>query len=308
MTHSSPSAALGCTFLIDLDPRYVRMAMTAIKTIRRHDPDLPIVVLVAAHDDRDDAQQKILAALRRVADDVRHVPPLHLESGYFPDNKAHLDATGFDRLIYLDADTVVFGSLRSLAERYEDCDVAARPSEWSWRFGYTSGLAPGLLCPIASSVVVMSDRFATEWAAQSRRRSAAVLDRPDRAELARWLRVASPGIPRREEFAFSEFAWNGSWAVGLLGERDCQLVDPGGGRDDPNRWRRATVLHTYATEWERSLARLGVRDPSAAGGLRADQPQAGQLGAVPAGVARQQRAIADRRVGGDAEAGERRSA
>jgi hypothetical protein len=71
----------------------------------------------------------------------------------------------------------------------------------------------------------MSDRFATEWAAQSRRRSAALLDRPDRAELARWLRDASPGVPRREEFAFSEFAWNGSWSVGLLGERDCQLVD-----------------------------------------------------------------------------------
>jgi hypothetical protein len=47
VTRSSPSAALGCVFLVDLDPRYVRMAMTAIKTIRRHDPDLPSVVLTS---------------------------------------------------------------------------------------------------------------------------------------------------------------------------------------------------------------------------------------------------------------------
>jgi hypothetical protein len=254
------SGELACLYLIDLSERYVQMVLWSIHSLRQRNTDPTVVVLVAARPDGlDETCAALRAQLVAAADEVRFVEPLHLESGYFMDNYSHFGSLDFPRLLYLDADTLVFDDVWALAERFDGCDVAARPSDWAWRAGYRSSMAPDVVCPMNSGTVLMTGPFAKAWSAESTRRSNALLERADRSELASWLKAITPTAWSRIEWAFSELAWEGSWSVGLLSDRDCHLLAQQPEREDPNDWRSCTIFHTYTGYWGRCMSRLAQR-------------------------------------------------
>ena len=182
--------------------------------------------------------------------------PLHRASGYFLDNRVHIGSVGHDRLLYLDVDTLVFGDLLALVDRFERCDVAARPSEWAWRGGYSTSMAPDVICPMNSGAVLMTAEFAATWSRESASRMSALMERPERDNLATWLRSVMPTAWSREEWAFSELAWEGPWSVGLFADSDCHLLAREPAEEDPLQWRRSTILHTYSPYWTPCVKRL----------------------------------------------------
>lgn len=254
------SDELACVYLIDPSERYVQLALWSIHSLRWRNADPAVVVLVAARpSELDGPQAALYARLSEAADKVRLVEPLHLESGYFMDNYSHFGSVDFGRLLYLDADTLVFGDLGALVDRFARCDVAARPSDWAWRGGYRSSMAPDVVCPMNSGTVLMTKEFAGAWSAESTQRSNALIERADRGELAAWLRTVTPTAWSRIEWAFSELAWEGSWSVGLLSDQDCHLLAQQPEREDPLDWRTCTVFHTYTAYWGRCMARLAPK-------------------------------------------------
>ncbi len=251
---------LTCVYMVDLSRRYVRMAVWSIRSLRHRNPGVPVVVLVADDDhELDHDAAELLDHLQVVADEVRFVEPLHRTSGYFLDNRAHVGSVRDERLLYLDADTLVFGDLRALVDRFERCDVAARPSEWAWRGGYSTSMAPDIICPMNSGAVLMSAEFAATWSGESASRMSSLMERPDRDNLAAWLRSVSPTAWSREEWAFSELAWEGPWSVGLFTDSDCHLLTREPGEEDPLRWRQSTIFHTYNPYWTLCVKRLLAR-------------------------------------------------
>jgi hypothetical protein len=259
---STPSAArdLGCVYLIDLSSRYVQMTLWSISSLRQRNADLPVVVLVVGHPgalgaDGRARHERLVAA----ADEVRFVEPLHEESGYFLDNRSHIGAVALDPMLYLDADTIVFGDLRALAERFAGCDVAARPSDWAFRGAYRSSLAPDIICPMNSGAVLMTAEFANAWSVESQVRVASLMERPERSDLAAWLRRVTPTAWSKEEWAFSELAWDGPWSVGLFADTDCHLLAQQPEAEDTLQWRRSTIFHTYSSYWSSCVNRLLTR-------------------------------------------------
>jgi hypothetical protein len=254
------SDELACVYIIDLSERYVQMALWSIDTLRQHNPDPSVVVLVTADENEvdglDETRTAWCARLEEAADEVRFVEPLHRESGYFMDNHDHFGSVDFARLLYLDADTLVFGDLWALVERFERCDVAARPSDWAWRAGYRSSMAPDVVCPMNAGTVLMTREFARAWSAESTLRSNALMERADRSELASWLRSITPTAWSRVEWAFSELAWEGAWSVGLLSDQDCHLLALPPAREDPLQWRSCTIFHTFTAYWAQCMSRL----------------------------------------------------
>jgi hypothetical protein len=148
---------LACAYIVTLDEPHRTRAAVSLATLRRHDSDLNVTLLVPAPADR--AARGAAAGLLALADDVRYVAPLHGASGYFQDNRRHLAEIEADRVLYLDADTLVFGSVRALAARFADVDVAARPSPWVWRLGYEQRLAPDIVAPLNGGVLSLSREF-----------------------------------------------------------------------------------------------------------------------------------------------------
>ena len=46
------SVPLACVYVLNLQPRYVRMALTSLASLRRVDPDLPVIIKVADDPER----------------------------------------------------------------------------------------------------------------------------------------------------------------------------------------------------------------------------------------------------------------
>jgi hypothetical protein len=247
-------------YVLNLQPSYVRMALTSLAALRQVDPELPVVIKVADRIGEITAQQKRLFAM---ADQVDYIDPVR--EAYFPGNKTILREIDAERIIFIDVDTVVFRSLRALDRRFASYDIAACPSPWVWRRGFERRFAPDILRPLNSGFVVMSRAFAQTWGTVNAHRPAELLTDPSRADLVRWLRSVSPDAWPRGDMTLSELAWNGNWAVGLMGPRDCHLLSQWPQEEDPLTWRTASVLHTYSHLWESCLARLvsaGWVDPA----------------------------------------------
>ncbi len=250
----------GCVYMIDLSYRYVQMTLWSISSLRQRNADIPVVVLVVGEPRDLDADSGALhERLTAAANEVRFVEPLHRASGYFLDNRSHIGSVDLDPMLYLDADTLVFGDLGELAERFAGCDVAARPSDWAFRGGYRSSLAPDILCPMNSGAVLMTAEFADAWSRESAERITSLMERPERSDLALWLRRVTPTAWSKEEWAFSELAWDGPWSVGLFTDTDCHLLAQQPEAEDPLQWRRSTIFHTYSNYWAPCVNRLLAR-------------------------------------------------
>lgn len=234
------------------------MAALSAATAKRADPNLHITALVPTDEGLPDCPAA--QVLSELADDLRLVQPLHRKSGYFPDNKRHLALVQADRIVFADADTIVFGSLTALAAKFASFDVAARPSDWVWAAGYRREFAPDLGSPVNGGLVVMSRCFCLEWAARCPDRHMTLATDERRGELVRWMASVSPQLWHREEFALSEEIWSGRWSVGLMSQSDCYLLSRWPEEDDAHGWSSACVLHTYGALWNRCLARLVESD------------------------------------------------
>ena len=245
------SSDLACAYVVTLDEPHRTRAALSLATLRRHDPELRVVVLVPGPVSRGAA-----APLRDLAAEVREVAPLHAASGYFQDNRRHLADLDADRIVYLDADTLVFGSVRALAARHAHADVAARPSPWVWWRGYERRLAPDVVAPLNGGVLALSREFCASWAQDLPARHAGLLRDPGRRALVAWLRGVTPHAYHRDEFVLAAEAWSGAWRVATLGPEDCHLLERWPAQEDPATWLRATVLHTYSGQWEACVERL----------------------------------------------------
>ena len=191
---------------------------------------------------------------------MRFVEPLHRESGYFLDNRSHIGSVDFDPVLYLDADTIIFGDVTTLAERFAGCDVAARPSDWAFRGGYRSSFAPDIVCPMNSGTVLMSAEFAGAWFGPNRpRASPHSWSGPNIEIYAMWLRRNTP-IHVEQGGVGILGAGLGRPLVGrtLRGYRLPPLAQQPEA-EDPLQWRRSTIFHTYSTYWASCLNRLLAR-------------------------------------------------
>lgn len=254
--HAQPvqPSPLTVVYLLSPDDPHLTRARLSISSVRHHDPDVRIVVLVVAEADVADAPG--LAG----ADEVRVVAPLHRDSGYFQDNCRHLGQVDADRILYLDTDTIAFGSVVALATRFADVDVAAPASPWVGRLGYHHWMAPDIPAPLNGGVVLMSRAFCAEWTAGIPDRHRSLMTDPRRRDLAAWLRSVSAHGYHRHEFVLAEAAFSGRWTTRLMAASDCHLLERWPAQEDPAAWAAASVLHTYATTWSACVEILRSAD------------------------------------------------
>ena len=257
------SSPLTCVYVLNLEHRYVRMALTSLASLRSFDADVRVVVKVADHPRRVAGDQAARHRFFDMVDEVEYIPPA--AGDYFPANKTVLREIDAERIVFIDADTIFFRSVRSLDRRFAGFDVAASPSPWVWRHGYERTFAPDIYLPLNSGLVVMSRAFAQTWGTVNATRPTALLSDPTRASLINWLRSVNEGAWPRGDLTFSELAWNGDWSVGLMGPEDCYLLPRWPNEEDPASWLSTTVLHTYSHLWSACVARLqtaGWVDPA----------------------------------------------
>jgi hypothetical protein len=233
------------------EPNLTRLRLS-LRSLRHHDPDVFVQVLVASEGGWGGQRPRWLD----LADLVETVRPAHLRSGYFQDNCCHLARVRSERMLYLDTDTVVFGSVAAMDSAFAAADVAACANGWVFGRGYSPALAPQIETPLNGGVALMSYEFCQYWARQLPARHASLLTDPSRAELVRWLRSVSQTAYHRHEFVLSEAAWTGMWSVGVLQPRDCYILPTAPEHENPQVWLQSTILHTFGRGWLPCVRRL----------------------------------------------------
>jgi hypothetical protein len=233
------------------EPNLTRLRLS-LMSLRHHDPGVFVHVVVAAEPGWGGRRPPWLD----LADLVETVKPAHLRSGYFQDNCCHLRQVESDQVLYLDTDTIVFGSVTAMARKFADVDVAACANRWVFKLGYSRAFAPEIETPLNGGVALMSQEFCRYWAQRIPERHESLLTDPSRAALARWLRSVSRSAYHRHEFVLSEAAWNGMWSVGVLQPRDCYILPTSPDRENPELWLQSTILHTFGHGWLPCIRRL----------------------------------------------------
>lgn len=167
------------------------------------------------------------------------------ELNYFPINKAHLADIQGDRILFIDADTFVFGDVECIFDQYNGFDVVACENKWGkelWKPHYLKKVRP-----INSGVML--------WDGDWLRLSAALM--PDicvglknkQYPLSEYLYNVDHKCWNREEFAYSVFL--DQQETLQVGYFDRQHVHNLLWEQEIKDAKKSIIFHSYTSQWRK---------------------------------------------------------
>lgn len=275
-------------------PYYLRMILNSASMLRRHNRTVPVRVFLV----RDGSSQTIerenvsrsacgtgeavdmfLRGCEGIGVEVIEKPPLVYpgEETFFHVNRMYMGELAEDRVLYLDADTFVFGDVESLFDRYRGVGLAACRADWALARGYDLNFLPVPVVPFSSGVMVWNFGEVRWWC---ERLPGYLADlRTGDGPLSRWLYVQHPDCLLREEFSVSKHVSEQGLSFDYIRREDCHLVKSD---DDIQAIGESTVFHCYTPNWKKCCRRLAGKPPKriAPGGIKVRRP-GGQARATP---------------------------
>ncbi|MCB9705523.1 MAG: hypothetical protein H6711_26870 [Myxococcales bacterium] len=249
---AEPEAAV-CRYVCDGSARYLAMLGESLRGLRAHNPALTVEVTLVEHAVDEAALDRLLALARRLEVRVRRRPPLAAAAGYFPLHKAYATRPVRERVLLLDADTFVLGSLAPILEGCVEAAIYAVEGRWvygapSWRPGLLGG-AP----PLNSGVVLFNRRSIACWRPIPSCRSLASGAHP---EVMRLLLELHPEAYHREELSLSLAASQAG-----LEARGFERALVGMYDREPPRPAECRIFHSFGHNWGLVYELLHGRPP-----------------------------------------------
>ena len=244
---------------------YRFMARCSLVTLRRHNPDLRVEVYHvrdggANNRDLGGLHTRVAKIPRMGADEFHsvcsglgvcmiEVTDLDMgdESGYTPAQRSCLQGVGGGRVMLLDADTFVFGSLEPMFSLLDDYDFVADRNSFGER--KTMDYRGQSISPFNSGVVMWGDGWLARYASEVQRYCCELKD--GRHPMSRWLyentSVGSKHPQGREELACSLFVLDNDLRFAYATKSQVQTERYYGG---------CLVHHTLVQNWADAYAQL----------------------------------------------------
>lgn len=247
-------------------PLYLLMTMTAVGSLRHHNPSLPVKVIFINHalpwprirvrkgDFLDFCRQNGAEVLERPA-------------GWFGRAEADIwvfrhwlkDLPGDGQILYLESDTLVAGDLGPLFEKYRDHDIVAVPSEWVRDQGWGGFLGP-MPYPFNPGIVLWNHGHHRRWAS-SFLGMTEDLQSGD-GPLTHWLYRTHPAAKHAEELTLNLYALESGLRWDYFTPEEADVM-----KHDHDYLRRPLLFHTYSAHWRRVVSHRQGRGPRLIGGL-----------------------------------------
>jgi hypothetical protein len=130
-------------YVLNEEPFYMTMASYSFRTLREHNPNLPVLVCFIEDNCRDSRgitnkenlakkiklidKQELFKLCKELNIEIKTYHDLDLkeEKGYFSAQRIVFSDCLFERAILIDADTFIFEDITCLFDIYKDCDFAA---------------------------------------------------------------------------------------------------------------------------------------------------------------------------------------
>lgn len=251
-------------YITNENSSYIYMLMNSVTMLRHHNKTVPIRVFVIkdgssqtihrnglpVESDWADAWVKLLKV--SAADENLEIiekPPIELpgEEGFFHMNRVYMGDLDCDSLLFLDADTFVFGDVEKIFDAYVDCKFAAAPAKWVKDRGFNVQWLSGYN-PISSGVMLFNDGMHADWAKKMPHHSYQLRTGHP---MGTWLRTQHEDMLLREEFATN--IWASTITSSYLSLEHCQLIIV---ESDYDLLGQAIIFHCYTPNWRRAFNKL----------------------------------------------------
>lgn len=245
-----------CVYLVNEEPTYIGMLSFSLKMLRKHNPNIKIVVYYVQDGKRDSRNIQFLEASRAASRALNKLPNDYVslselceelnvelrvrqpkqEEAYYSLHRLLLAEIEEDTVFLLDSDTFIFDCIEDFPEIYFGFDFVATPNLWGM-----VNTVPGLdnFKTFNSGVVLCQNKSFHRWMSQLGDYCRSLYDGSHpRSE---WLwKVSSYDCTGREEFAASLFVLDNGLKYRYFEDQHVQM-----GRFDGN----TRILHTLSPNW-----------------------------------------------------------
>lgn len=207
-------------YVLNEEPYYMTMASVSFKSLRQHNPNLPVTVYFVEDNRRDSRPTTDPQALQRAIQMVTNEELFSLckslniemiiykdldlkeEKGYFSMQRLVFRDCLYPTVLLLDADTFIFGDVTPLFEIYKDVDFASTTNTYGDHY-FTEWNSKSVRS-FNSGVVVFNNQNLKKYADVIYDYCLSIKNKTH--PLGEWLWSLSPLATGREELAFTLFA------------------------------------------------------------------------------------------------------
>jgi hypothetical protein len=255
-------------YITNEHPFYLRMALTSMGMLRNHNKDIPVRIFLV----RDQSSQTIerenvskhtsinvestdqfIETCKSIDVEVLDRPPLIYpgEESFFHINRKYFAELKEDHILYLDADTFIFGDVEDIFDHHEFVDFAACEAMWARRRGWNPGFLPVPVGPFSSGVMLWNNGTIRDWCDLLPRYMADF--RKNESTLANWLRTLHSDCLLREEFSVTRHVCMAGLVHSFIEKEDCHLIESEQDIDDLGK---SLIFHSYTPNWKKCYAKL----------------------------------------------------
>lgn len=224
-------------YCVNDKPLYVQMALNSIRMLRKYNQSIPVKLFYISDQP---ASQEFADLNVEVLIRPWYMP----EYEYFSVNKAHLRELPEDSVLYLDADTFIFGDVGELFDRYRT-DFTAVENSWVYSQGWNEDFLPNKVKPFNAGVQLFHGGYHRTMF--ERLPDAFVRMTKEESPLASWVRAYHNGC-LREEFACCVIA---AESEGIRYEYfkkpDVYNIQR---KEDVPGCHESIIFHSYTKQWE----------------------------------------------------------
>lgn len=245
---------LQAVYVLNEEPFYMTMASYSLRTLRQHNPTLPVLVYFIEDNCRDSrgitnkenlarqirlvSKQELFALFKELNIEFKVYQDLNLkeEKGYFSAQRIVFADCPFERVILIDSDTFIFDDITCLFDIYKDCDFAATTNTFGDH--YHTNWKNKSVRSFNSGVVLFNNHLLRQY-------GEVVYDyclslKKKTHPLGEWIYKVSQNASGREELAFTLFA--------LDRELNYMYFDPA--HVEKEFYRGPTkIFHTLSHNW-----------------------------------------------------------
>ena len=257
-----------CVYLTNEHPGYMKMAINSMRMLRKHNADLPVrCVFIRDHCSqtmpRDNISESTLSGnselflemCRNSNVEVWERPPLMFrgEEKFFHINRMYLNDMQEESLLYIDADTFIFGDVTTIFDDYSDVEFAACPANWAMGRKWKKEYLPSghLTIPFSSGVMLWNKGAVRDWSSKLNYYCRSL--REGKHAISNWLYQQHDDCLLREEFSVSLHVAYEGIKYRYLKREDCQLIlYP----SDKNDVGNSKIFHCYSPNWRAIYQKL----------------------------------------------------
>jgi hypothetical protein len=259
-------------YITNQHPLYLKMVLASVGMLRQHNTRIPVRVFlindhsaqtiqrenVSLHVDVNEDNSAFIAACESLNVEVLPRIPLVYpgEEKFFHINRKYFAELPEANILYIDADTFIFGDVETIFDNHQYVDFAACKAEWAIGRGWSSSFLAKPVGPFSSGIMLWDNHSIRDWCDRLPAYMASF--RENDTTLANWLHSLHEDCLLREEFSVTKHISETNLVHSFISQEECHLIRT---EQCIEQVGNSTIFHSYTPNWKKVYHKLYGKKP-----------------------------------------------